>query len=46
MVVPGDLNATVGNEFIEGIVGQHGVMECQGEMKVANDYWTYVQSRR
>ena len=25
MVVLGDLNARVGNELIEGIVGQHGV---------------------
>ena len=25
MVVLGDLNAGVGNEVIEGIVGQHGV---------------------
>ena len=38
----GDLNARVGNEVIEGIVGQRGVHE---EMKVANDYWRCVQSK-
>ena len=32
VVVLGDLNARVGNEVIEGIVGQH--MECHEEMKV------------
>ena len=40
VVVLGDLNARVGNEVIEGIVGRG--MECQEEMKVANDYWRYV----
>ena len=43
VVVLGDLNARVGNEVIERIVGQHGGQE---EMKVANDYWRCVQSRR
>ena len=42
MVVLGDLNARVGNEVIEGIVGRHGVQE---EMKMANDHWRCVQSR-
>ena len=42
MVVLWDLNASVGNEVIDGIVGQHGRQE---EMKVANDYWRCVQSR-
>ena len=42
VVVFGDLNARVGNEVIEGIVGQHGMHEG---MKVTNDYWRYLQSR-
>ena len=42
VVVLGDLNTSVGNEVIEGIVDG---MECQEEMKVANDYWRCVQSR-
>ena len=42
MVVLLDLNARVGNEMIEGIVDG---MECQEEIKVANDYWRCVQSR-
>ena len=39
VVVLGDLNSRVGNEVIEGIVGQY-----QEEMKVANDYWRCGQS--
>ena len=42
VIVLEDLNARVGNEVIEGIVGRHG---CQEKMKVANDYWRCVQSR-
>ena len=42
VVVYGDLNARVGNEVIEGIVGQHGIT---GRNEVANDYWRCVQSR-
>ena len=32
MVVLGDLNARMGNEVIEGTVGQYGVL-------LTNDYW-------
>ena len=42
VVVLGDLNARVGNEVIEWIVGWH---ECQDKMKVAKDYYRCVQSR-
>ena len=41
VVVLGDLNSRVGKEVVDGIVG----LECQEEMKVANDYWRCVQSR-
>ena len=37
----GNLNTRVGNEVIEGMVES---MECQEEMKVANNYWRCVQS--
>ena len=39
VVVLRDLNARVGNEVIERIVGQYGVPE---EMKWAKDYWRCV----
>ena len=42
VVVLGDLNARVGNEVIERIVGRHGV---PGRNQKANDYWRCVQSR-
>ena len=42
MVVLGDSNVRVGNEVVEGIVGQHGVPIRN---KRVNDYWRYVQSR-
>ena len=42
VVMLGDLNARVGNEVIEGIVGRHGV---PGRNERANGYWRCVQSR-
>ena len=42
VVVLWDLNARVGNEVIDWIVGQHGV---QGRNESANDYWRCVHSR-
>ena len=41
MVVLGDLNDRVGNEVVEGIVGQHGVPRRN---KVTNDYWRCVRA--
>ena len=42
MIVLGDLNARVGNEVTEGIVGQHGM---PGRNESANDYWRCVRSK-
>ena len=40
VVVLGNLNDSVANKVVEGIVGQHGV--CHEEMRVANDYWSLL----
>ena len=45
MVVHGDLNARVGNNVIVFKKGIVWSVECQEEMKVANDYWRCVQSK-
>ena len=42
VVLLGDLNARMGNEVIEGIVGRHGVI---GRNDSGNDCWRCVQSR-
>ena len=42
VVVLVDLDARVGNEVIEGIVGRHGV---PGRNESGSDYWRCVQSR-
>ena len=52
MVVLGDLNARVGNEVIEGIVGRHGVPGRNEsgvlllEMCAEQEWWVTVGSRK